>query len=147
MELCQMGCIRRLVPEDSVNREHFRRFEPSGLVGEVVEHLSRDGSRVRSEEKSLRFGEREGGSVTDRTRTAELMHGGDARVVIRRGRASGRRVCDGIPMRWIGSDDDPRNVPERMERELKRTLDVEGILHLSRRMLLRDEHRIEVPES
>ena len=57
MELGEVSRIRRLVPEHPIDREHLCRLEPSRLVGEVVQHLRRDGGRVRAEEESLGFRE------------------------------------------------------------------------------------------
>jgi hypothetical protein len=34
-----------------------------------------------------------------------------------------------------------------LDRTVKRTFDVKGVLHLSRRVLLRHEHGVKVPES
>jgi len=89
VELGQMGSVGSLVPEDSINTEHLGGLESSGLVREVVEHLSRNGGGVGSEEETLRFGEGEGSSVSYRSMSSRLVDGRYSVVVVLRRRSGG----------------------------------------------------------
>ena len=82
MKLAKMRRIHGLVTENAIDGKVPLRLEPTLLIGELVEHLRRDGRRVRSEEILECFLPLEVVTVTDGAGSTHFVHRLDALVIV-----------------------------------------------------------------
>ena len=119
-ELRKMRGVQRLVTEHLVDAEQLHRLEHAGppvLLGGFVEHLRAAGGRVRSQYVLLRLAQSPFGLVALRAVAAGAVHLADRRAVVLRD-----------VLAFAGRANEER------------------VLCLARRVLLRHEQRVEVPE-
>jgi hypothetical protein len=117
MELCKVGCIQRLVAEHSIDGEILGRLEHL-LLRELVEHSGGDAGCVGSHDVLCRF----------------LL----LPIIL-------------VPLRSVSADRvdsfDAFQVIHRELVRLGRIGDKERVVSIARRMLLRLEKRVEIPET
>ena len=119
------------------------------LLGEAVEHAGRDGRRVRPQDVLLRLLELPRRPVADRPVAAGLVHRLDTLQVVRRELARRRGLWgdggrEGGWTRSQGTAGRGGRVHERAG--VRHTAQEEGVMGVARRVLLRLEQRVKVPE-